>query len=60
MLALVLMACGAGAEASGATVCTVKYYYTSPQNPEGVPAATTGTLTGSQWKIKPAGPSRTL
>lgn len=60
MLALVLVACGACTEASGATVCTVKYYYTSPQNPECVPAATTGALTGSRWKIKPAAPSRTV
>lgn len=58
-LALALTVCLAGAAASGATMCTVQYYYTSSQNPEGVPKATTGVLNGSKWKIRPAGPSKT-
>lgn len=58
-VALILAVCSTSIAASGATACTVNYYYTSSQNPEGIPAATTGTLSGGQWKIKPAGPSRT-
>lgn len=59
-LLLVLAATGTGIVVSGATGCTVKYYYTSEQNPESVPAATTGFQSGSKWKIKPAGPSKTV
>lgn len=60
LLILVLAICGTGITASGATMCTVHYYYTSSQNPEGVPRATTGTLNGATWKIKPASPARTV
>ena len=59
-LAVILAVCGTSITVSGATVCSVKYYYTSSQNPEGVPASTTGVLSGSKWKIRPAGPTRTV
>ncbi|MBQ3466366.1 MAG: hypothetical protein IJH22_05480 [Firmicutes bacterium] len=59
-LLLVLAVSAAGTTASGASGCSVRYYYTSGQNPEGVPAATTGVQSGSKWLIKPAGPSRTV
>ena len=37
-----------------ATVCTVNYYYTSTDNPEGVPDPTSGMFSGDKWKITPA------
>ena len=46
--------------AQAATVCTVNYYYTSSENPEGVPKPTTGTLVSGRWKIKPAAVSTTV
>ena len=59
-LTVMLAVSGTSAAAAGTTGCTVKYYYTSETNPEAVPAATTGVKSGSTWKIKPAGPSRTV
>ena len=59
-LLLVLAVSAAGTTASGTSGCSVRYYYTSSQNPEGVPAATTGVQSGSKWVIKPSGPSRTV
>ena len=37
-----------------ATVCSVNYYYTSTDNPEGVPDPTSGMFSGDKWKITPA------
>ena len=45
-------------EAYAQTTCVVNYYYTSSDNPEPVPKATRGTLSGVEWKIKPAGTSK--
>ena len=60
VLLLFLTVSATGVSASGAAGCTVKYYYTSERNPEKVPAATSGVQSGSGWKIKPTGPSKTV
>jgi len=57
--ALLIAAVQAELPVSGASTCTVQYYYTSSQNPEPVPGATKGSQSGTKWKIRPAGTART-
>ena len=46
--------------AFSASGCTVNYYYTSQQNPEPVPKATKGSLSGTKWKVIPSGPAKAV
>ena len=54
VIALLIATPACSASAQTAVTCTVNYYYTSSENPEGVPKATKGMLSGSAWRITPA------
>ncbi len=60
LLALMIAMPVCSASARAAVTCTVNYYYTSAENPEGIPKATTGVRSGSLWKITPAKLSRSV
>ena len=58
LLALLIAVPTCSVSAQTTVTCTVNYYYTSSENPESVPKATKGFLSGSAWKITPASLSK--
>ena len=60
LLALLIAVPACSASAKTAVTCTVNYYYTSSENPEGGAKATKGTMSGSVWKITPARLSKSV
>ena len=59
LLAVCLLVPASASSVSGTSYCTVKYYYTSQQNPERVPPQSKGSMSGTKWKIRPSGPAKT-